>query len=103
MWQFPVSVAPGRHSQADAGLTGAVPGYATAYYVVLRPECGVQYTVRNQHAMILVPLVSVAQAGRASVCGTEGRGFKSRRSPQIFQLVSGFASLAGCAIFAQSL
>jgi hypothetical protein len=29
-----------------------------------------------------------SSAGRASVCGTEGRGFKSHRSPQSFQLVS---------------
>src|SRR6266481_5077156 len=27
-----------------------------------------------------------SSAGRASVCGTEGRGFKPRRSPQLFRL-----------------
>src|ERR1700674_4730198 len=29
-----------------------------------------------------------SSAGRASVCGTEGRGFKPRRSPQAFLAVS---------------
>ena len=28
-------------------------------------------------------MVAVAQPGRAPVCGTGGRGFKSRRSPNI--------------------
>src|SRR6185436_12346222 len=30
----------------------------------------------------------VAQLVRASVCGTEGRGFKSRRSPQFFAILA---------------
>jgi hypothetical protein len=29
-----------------------------------------------------------SSAGRASVCGTEGRGFKSHRSPQTFLIVT---------------
>ena len=34
-----------------------------------------------------------SSAGRASVCGTEGRGFKSHRSPQTFLIVNYVASL----------
>ena len=31
-------------------------------------------------------MVVVAQLVRASVCGTEGRGFESRHPPQVFQI-----------------
>jgi hypothetical protein len=43
---------------------------------LLKDECGLNcvYFVRGERS----------SAGRASVCGTEGRGFKPRRSPQNF-------------------
>ena len=36
------------------------------------------------------PLENTRHAKRDSCCGTEGRGFKSRRSPQIFQALREF-------------
>ena len=32
-------------------------------------------------------MAGVAQLVRASVCGTEGRGFKSRHSPHIYLII----------------
>jgi hypothetical protein len=42
-----------------------------------------------------------SSAGRASVCGTEGRGFKPRRSPQTFQTPHPVSLPAGCTGLAQ--
>ena len=38
--------------------------------------------IMNFRPLIRV-MVAVAQSGRAPVCGTGGRGFKSRRSPHL--------------------
>ena len=45
---------------------------------LLQIECGLDclYIVSGERS----------SAGRASVCGTEGRGFKPRRSPQLFRI-----------------
>jgi hypothetical protein len=51
--------------QADVEVAGFVS------YTDLHPLCGER-----------------SSAGRASVCGTEGRGFKSHRSPQLTYIES---------------
>jgi hypothetical protein len=43
-----------------------------------------------------------SSAGRASVCGTEGRGFKSHRSPHSFQPIARIEGIDFCTVFAQS-
>ena len=41
------------------------------------------YRLYHEVSPVIRAMVAVAQPGRAPVCGTGGRGFKSRRSPNI--------------------
>jgi hypothetical protein len=65
--------------QLELGTVGFI-GVCSEDFGIL---CGIRHNPKNAaRSRINTACGERSSAGRASVCGTEGRGFKSRRSPQ---------------------